>query len=210
MPGMVTHPDSFDFPVRYETLHASGLVEQILAGDERLYDQIRALATRLIEHGVCAVATSCGYFSVYQQRLAADLPVPVFTSPLLQIPTVLATLPTDRRLGVVWAAASDLVPSALDGAAVSAADRDRLVHIGMDGPGMFRDAILVGARPLDSPALAAQLVRANQDLAAAGDVGAILLECGDVSACTAAVRSSVQLPVYDYLTYLRWARSSLP
>lgn len=208
VPGMVTHPDSFAFPVVYEMLHEPHLIERVLAGDENLYDEILAAGRRLVDGGVGAVGTSCGYFSVYQARLAADLAVPVFTSPLLQISCVLATLRSQEQLGVIWASTNALTGPALSGAGVEP-DSDRLVHAGMDGPGPFRDAILTGNAPLDSGALELQVIdTCRRMLAKHAEVGAILLECGDVSAYAAAVRIATGLPVYDYLTLLNWARDA--
>lgn len=207
VPGMVTHPGSFDHPVLFETLHADDLVLRVLAGDERLYDEVLRLGRRLVERGAAVVGTSCGYFSVYQHRLADDLGVPVATSPLLQIPDALGALRPGARLAVVWAAVNELVGPALVGAGVDP-DDTRLVHVGMDGPGPFRDAVLTGRSPLDLPALREQVLATCAQLRRDHpEVGAILLECGDLSACTADVRRASDLPVHDYLTLFARARA---
>lgn len=208
VPGMATHPDSFEPPVLFETLRADDLVGRVLAGDESLYDQVLLRARRLAGRGAALVGTSCGYFSVYQRRLAADLPVPVATSPLLQIPAVLPTLGPQGRLAVIWAATNELVAPALAGAGVDP-DDTRLVHAGMAGPGPFRDAVLDGRSPLDLPAVTEQVLATCRRLRHEHPgVAAILLECGDLSACTTAIRRETSLPVYDYLTLFEHARAS--
>lgn len=51
---------------------------------------------------------SCGYFSVFQQEMAQRLRVPAFTSPMLQLPSVLASLPPVKKVLVVAAVADGL------------------------------------------------------------------------------------------------------
>lgn len=210
VPGMVTHPESFPFPVTYATLSGKDLVGRVLSGDETLYREVRRAALDLVQDGVCWLGTSCGYFSAYQRRLADELPVPVFTSPLIQIPQVLASMPSSRRLAVVWAGRNEAMVPALNGAGVDPAD-PRLIHVDLDRPGMFRDAILTGTVPLDSVALRDQIATTCRDLVAThSDIGGVVLECGELSAYAEAARSASGVPVWDYRALFTWAATAAP
>jgi len=37
-----------------------------------------------------------------------------------------------------------------------------------------------------------------------GDIGAILLECSDMPPYAAAIQAETQLPVFDFITLIRW------
>ena len=51
--------------------------------------------------------------------------------------------------------------------------------------------------------LAEELIAENNDL------GAILLECSDMPPYAAAVQEATQLPVFDFITLIRWLRSGV-
>ena len=54
------------------------------------------------EEGIQAITTSCGFNAVFQTELSKAVPVPVFTSALLQIPFI-KNLIGDRPIGVLTA-----------------------------------------------------------------------------------------------------------
>jgi hypothetical protein len=202
---MATFAGSFSFPVQFDNLSVDDVVGSVLSGDEFMYEQVLTAAKRLVAAGVGAVGTSCGYFSVYQQRLSADLNVPVFASALSQLPTILSLADPAHKIAILWAAENQLVRDALAGAGVDPDDA-RLVHIDMSGPGHFRDSILAGEIPVDISALEAQVVEAcARVLAADADIRSFVFECGDLSACSEVVRTQLNTPVFDYVTLFEHA-----
>ena len=58
-----------------------------------------------------ALTTTCGFMVLFQQALAAELPVPVFTSSLLQLPFIERALGRGDRIGILTADAANLTRS---------------------------------------------------------------------------------------------------
>ena len=212
LPGMVTHASTWRFPTVCEWLPGEDLVERVVTGDPSLEAEVLAAGKRLAAQGVSCIATSCGYFSVFQSALAGSSPCPVFTSPLLQLPTLLASLGPDETVTVVWAAQSEAVAPALR--AAGAADGDpRIVNVAMPAPGRFFGAVIEGSEEFDDAAVAAEVLNvigaAGTGAAGTGrGTGPVLLECGDLCWCTDFVKSNAGRPVYGYESYLQWAWSA--
>src|SRR5699024_86360 len=86
IPGTSPHPDSWDFATRSNPVHHPDLTRLALGADESLYPAVLAAAQELVGQGATSVLTTCGYFTPYQDRLSAELPVPVVTSSLMLLP----------------------------------------------------------------------------------------------------------------------------
>lgn len=198
VPGTAAHEASFPWPTLWQPLTGDDLVAEALKASPTLFPRVLSAAESLVSQGARSILTTCGYFTPYQADLVRALPVPVLASSLLQLPAVLA-MTGGRRVLVVAAHADAVDDRCLSAAGVS--DRRRLVIAGLEGPGPFREQVL-NAGGLDNlPAIVEQVnavVRAV--LAKHDDVGAVLLECGDLCLAASAVRVSSQLPVFDYLT----------
>jgi Asp/Glu/hydantoin racemase len=166
-------------------------------------DFVRA-GERLIERGADAITTGCGFLVLNQQNLAARLSVPVATSSLLLIPTLMKLLPAGRRLGVLTFSARDLTPAHF---AAAGAPPDTPVE-GVQQDGVFQKAIY--EQPCDDsvPAREAEVVAAARRLLARhDDIGAILFECTNFPPHRAAVEQATGLPVYDVFTLIRMLRA---
>jgi len=210
VPGMVGHPDSHPSDTVLYPVTGPDLIPRALRADPGLLDELTAAGEALIARGAGAVATNCGYFSVFQRPLASRLPVPVFCSPLLQLPSMLAALPDAKRVLLVAAAASGIDAACLAVVGVGGAATERVRVMGMDGPGHFREAILEHSAGVDADRLAEQIARKAAEVAAADpSVGAILLECGEMPLAAPLLGALSGLPVYDYSGYLRTAAAAV-
>ena len=86
--GDVGNAATFPFPVLYKVVQgatAYSVVKQKGAGLDNVF--INA-ARELVQIGADGIATSCGFLSLFQQRLTAAVDVPVATSSLMQVPWV--------------------------------------------------------------------------------------------------------------------------
>jgi hypothetical protein len=207
VPGIAAHPDTFEFPSICRWLEGPDVLRQALYAEPELYPAVLAAAEETVHNGARAVLTTCGYFTPYQERLAASLPVPVVTSSLLQLPSLLMTLPPARSVLVVAA-----VGEALDSRCLAAAgvpDTSRVRVLGLDCPGPFQEQVLAAGGLHDIGALIDQVVSAV-DKAIRDDpsIGAICLECGDLALASAALRARSGLQVVDYVTVANWLYSS--
>lgn len=204
LPGMVGNDHSHPEGTLVEFVHADDLLRRAVEAEPRLLADVSAAAGRLIAQGANAIATSCGYFAPFQRPLSSALPVPVYTTPMMELPSLLASLPEERGVLVLAAVASGVDDRCLDACGVRLDDRARVVVIGMDRPGHFADCVLTHAVDPDPELFPEQIVDVvRQALVTAPlPIGAIVLECGEMPAAAAALRAAVDLPVVDYATYL--------
>ena len=96
--GDIGHPRTFAFPTRRRIVEGAS-PERIVRGvDAALLAPFIAAAHELVAQGCDAIATSCGFLARWQRELQAALPVPVWSSALLQLAEEQAQ---GRRCGVI-------------------------------------------------------------------------------------------------------------
>lgn len=202
--GDVGCPETYPEPVVIELAEDTSM-QQIFDGRERemLPSLVRA-GQALVDRGATALTTTCGLLTTLQADLAAQFPVPVAVSPLLQAPAVQAAV-APRRIGVVTAVAELLTPARLDAAGVAA---DRVEVIGLASAAHFVSALRTGSAV--DPEVAEREICACVS-AGCGQVGALVVECANLPPYSAALRTATGLPVWDALDQLRWLdRADLP
>lgn len=205
VPGTAGDPATYDFPTLIQWLDPSTL-QQALRADPALYPTVLAHARELVEAGADMIMTTCGYFTPYQADLSRDLAVPVLTSALIQLPAISHLIGTSKTL-VLAANARGVDARCLAGAGM--ADHRRVVIRGLERPGPFQQQVLAAGGLHDVAAIIAQTVDAVRTaLDEVPEIGAVCLECGDLSLCAQALRESTDLPVFDYVTAAEWFYSS--
>lgn len=205
LPGNVCNGWTYDFPVRMQAVEGLTVAELFAAGPE-LAGRIVDAATTLQRQGARVIVGGCGFFGTYQREVADALDVPVGLSSLLQVPWVGALLKSHERIGVLTASAGDLTPALL--AACGVADPGRLVVRDL-GSGPEFSAIIEGRGEFDNAVVRAEVVAAARDLVQEGDIGAIILECSDMPPYAADVQAATGLPVFDFVTLIRWLASAV-
>ena len=200
-PGYVGNATTFNFPVLYKIIEGA-TTSKIVEGNPALLNAIIEGGRELERQGVRAITGACGYFANYQNEVAAKLNVPVFLSPLLQVPIVRRSLKPNQKIGIVCAVAESATP-------------EMLSQCGIDDPG---DVVIVGC--LSSP----EFQKLNQDTGSCNsyrleqqlvdiakelvnnnrDIGALVLECADLPAYAWAIHNAVRLPVFDFTTLINW------
>jgi Asp/Glu/hydantoin racemase len=149
--------------------------------------------------GVRAIITSCGFLAAHQGELAAAAAVPVFSSPLLQVPMAARCIRPDQKVGILTARAV-LNERHFEGAGWRSADIS-IVQLAPPEDSEFVKTF-VGNRPhVDTD----DLDREVRDLAERlveqhPDVGAIVLECANFGPFSPIVRRVTGLPVFDLYT----------
>jgi hypothetical protein len=201
--GDIGNPQSCDPPPLLEVVRGASVDKVVPAKMPPLIDDFVAAGERLIARGATTVTTGCGFLVLNQAELARRLAVPVATSALLLIPSLLKLLPPGRRLGVLTFSARDLTPAHL---AAAGAPLDTPVE-GVAENGAFQRAIYetaaddsFAARDADVAAAARRLAERHRD------IGAILLECTNFPPHRAAVRAATGLPIYDIWTLVALLR----
>lgn len=198
LPGNSTNPVTYPFPVLFEKVTGANYQTVLVAPDGNLVGPMVKAAESMIERGVKAIITSCGFNAIFQQELAKALSVPVFTSALLQIPFIRGSLGRQKLL-VITASKQDLKPAHFS--AVGIMDTHGIEIYGMEEMPEWSKI----SRTPDQPLALEKIENEVVSLAATAkkehpDIGAVLLECTDLPPFADAVRKAVDLPVYDLQT----------
>mgnify|MGYP006888943683 CR=1 FL=1 len=102
--GDAGNPASWPFPVQIERV-SGAFARSVVSGEFTAVDEFIAAGKRLIDSGVSAIMTTCGFLVRYQRELAAALSVPVETSTLMHYPAL-------QRSVFLWCSATDGEPGA--------------------------------------------------------------------------------------------------
>jgi hypothetical protein len=201
LPGDVGHVGSFAFPVHRRIVQGA-TPERVVRGREStaLQPFIDA-ALALVDEGCSAIATSCGFMALWQQELQAALPVPVWTSSLLQL--------ADRnggRCGVITIEASSLTAEHF---VAVGADPSTPIEGITPGCALHRTLLLdlPDLDPLDAQFQV--LAAADRLLERHPDVDTLVLECTNLPPYADALRQHTALEVLDVLTLINERMSRL-
>ena len=204
--GDVGNPQTWPFPVM--TRRVEGATPSRVTGPEveELLESFLREAQYLADAGVAGITTTCGYLAVLQSRLAQRCPVPFAASPLLQIPSVQASLPEGRRVGVITFSAERLTSAHLEGAGAPADTPTE----GLRPDSAFSRMIIEGHTQIDTEAARREVVAAGERLLKSHpEVGAIVVECANLPPYSAALRSATGVPVYDAVSFVHWFYAGL-
>ena len=200
--GDMGNAATWPFPVLYRVVRGATPERVVLDGARGLLEPFVEAAQELVALGAEAITTNCGFLSMFQKELAAAVGVPVATSSLMQVPWVQATLPPERRVGVLTICRSTLTPAHLEAAGAPA---DTPLEGTEDGREFFRVLIKAEKRDLDVDIAGQDILDAGKRLIRAHpDVGAIVLECTNMPPYAAALQDAVSLPVYDIYSMIQW------
>lgn len=188
--GDIGHPHSFGCVTRHQVVRGAW-PNEIVSSPALLHAQAPAFehAVRaLVNQGVCAITTSCGFLVLLQQQLQAVSAVPVRSSSLLQLPGLLGQA---QQVGVLTISAQALTPAHLRAAGVPPA---RLVDVlvqGLSTQTHFVQAILGNATALDLARAEAEVVEAALTLQRrAPHLQTLVLECTNLPPYAAAIEAA--------------------
>ncbi len=200
LPGNSTNPRTYPFPVLFKRVAGANYQSVLVCPDDRLVGAMVQAAEEMIHQGVKVIITSCGFNAIFQKELADVLTVPVYTSALLQVPLIRASLGRQKLL-VITASKQDLTPRHFQAVGVMG-----MTGIEISGMEVMPEWSKISRFP-NEPLALEKIEDEVVSLAVTGqqehpDLGAILLECTDLPPFAGAVRKAVNLPVYDLLTML--------
>lgn len=207
-PGTPGNPSTFRFPVLYEVVRGATMENLIYTPDAGLAEPFLEAGRRLVRQGVRAVFGNCGFMILFQERMAAELPVPVYMSSLLQLPFVARGLARGQSVGIISASGASLAPRHME---IACGGADVAFHIaGLEDRPAFKAAVHDQCGDLDFVAVESEVVAAARDLVAAHPgIGAILLECTDLPPYAHAVQAATGLPVFDASTLINYGAASV-
>ncbi len=202
IPGNVVNAYTYDFPVRMKAV--SNLTnDRLFNADPTIADDIIAAAKHMVENeGVRAICSACGFFGNFHRQVAAAVDVPVALSSLVQLPWIKSMIKPDQKVGILTANGSAMTPELFHNCCVE--DYSNIVIKDMLHSAEF--AAVVDMRGhFDNGKAKEEVVNAALELFEGDDdIGAILLECSDMPPYAAAIQEATQLPVFDFITLIRW------
>ena len=206
--GHIKYPASFDFPVLYRTVEGATVGRLISERDPALLEPFIEAARALEREGVKAITGSCGFLALHQQAIADAVSIPVFISSLIQVPMVSRMLGSGRQVGVVVADQHALSVDHLR--AVGIQDEPILVT-GMQDQPQFSEVILRGERnDLDMTLFEQELTEVVAAmLAEHPSIGALVLECTDLSHFAPQLHRRFSLPVFDLTSLTRMVAATV-
>ncbi len=206
IPGDIGHAATWEFPVHYRIVRSASPDRVVRRSAEGLLPDFIAAAQALEQDGVDGITTNCGFLSIFQEEIAASVGVPVVTSSLQQVAMVNAMLPKGQKAGILTISASSLSPLHLERANVPA---DTPIAT-TEGGHVFTEAILGDAPGFDVEAAEADNVAAARRLIADHpEVGAIVLECTNMTPYARAIRDATGRPVFTMVGFVSWFQAAL-
>ncbi len=191
--GDIGNAATFDFPVLYRTVRGASPQRVVRERDPALLQPFIDAGRALVDDGATAITTSCGFLVLFQRELQAALPVPVWTSSLLQLAGL-------RDAGVVTADAASLTADHLRAAGAAAETPIE----GLASGCAFQRTLLNDEATLDTDDARAETVAAALRLTARHPaLSTIVLECTNMPPYAAAVRAATGRTVLDITTLLR-------
>lgn len=199
--GDIGHPATFDPPTRRVVVERAWPASVVRSAqglrDAQLLDGFVAVVKLLEREGAGAITTSCGFLVLLQAELQAAVQVPVVTSSLLQLPTLLRV---HGRVGVLTISADALGTEHLLAAGVQAEQLGNVVVQGVDPQGEFARCILGNEATMD-------LARAQEDVVAAARalkvrepaLAHLVLECTNMPPYQSAIEAATGMRCYSLL-----------
>lgn len=197
---------TWPFPVLYHVVEGASPDRVVRNRAEGLLPAFIAAGRNLIRAGADGITTNCGFLSLFQDDLATALNVPVLTSSLMQVRWVDTMLPRGYRSGIVTICAASLSGDHLAAAGVEASTP----IIGMDPNGPLSSSILNDRSDLDYVAARDEIVGLSRQFCLDhGELGALVLECTNMTPYASAIMAATGLPVFTMANFVNWFHGGL-
>ena len=207
IPGDVGNPSTFPFPVRYQVVKGASSTRVVKEADPLLLQAFIDAARVLESTGVQAIATSCGFLSIFHRELVDATRIPIFSSSLLQVPLIYHIVRRDMKIGVITARKQSLTDRHLAGVGIQAYP---LAIIGLDDAEEFTAVFIEGKKTIDAEKCRSEMVSAARSLVARHpDVGAIVLECTNMPPYAKDIQEVTGRPVFDIVTLIHYGHTAL-
>lgn len=200
--GDIGNAMTFPFPVRYKKVKFAYPERIVKEADATLLEPFITGARELVEEGVKAITTSCGFLAMFQKDMAEAVEVPVFTSSLIQIPFMYKLMGEKGRVGILTASKKSLTNKHFDGVGI----KDIPVAVaGMDGMPEFTRVFIKNQEKMDYEKCENEMVHTAQKLVREHpDVNIVVLECTNMPPFRKKIQQAIQKPVFDIVTLTQY------
>jgi len=206
--GNSTNPDSYDFPVIFSRVPGANIHTILEKPDIDVMKKMVTYGKKMIEEGVSAIVTSCGFNAIFQKELSKSLTVPVATSSLMQIPFVAATLSPSQSVAVITANKKLLTRDHFRNAGVP--DSLNILILGMEECSEWNKIFISPLEDIDLDIIREEVVSVAGDAFGKDpSIGAFILECTDLPPFSKEIRKRTGIPVFDFITMVRYLVASV-
>jgi hypothetical protein len=211
LPGNMGNATTFGFPMLYREMNSDSIFDVMAEEPTDNFTNATVEAAKWLElQGVRAIMGNCGFFGTYQKAVQARIDTPFFSSSLMMLPMMVQSMPRNKKVGVITANGPILqkVP-AVENCGLSPEDKaNRIVIRGCEDGSEFSGAIMANTGRYNPAKVEQEIVAvAKRMIKENKDIGAILLECTELSPHAVAVQNAARMPVWDYTTLTNWIYS---
>lgn len=202
LPGNSTNPATYPFEIKMVEVPGACMETVVINPSQKLLQDMIALSKRLVEEeGIEAFTTSCGFNAIFQKELADALPVPVFTSSLLQVPFMQQIIGTNNTVGIITANKAKLTKAHMEACGIG--ENINYEVFGLEncpewGKTFFADTASVDLARIEEEIVgtAVEAVKNNPN------IKGIVLECTDLPPFAGKIRAATGCPVLDITTLI--------
>ncbi len=196
--GDIGNAKTWDFPVLYKVVTGGTPQKVVLELTHNDIEPFIMAAKELERQGVKVITTSCGFLSLFQKELADSVNVPVFTSALLMVPMVYRMLKQDKKVGILTANSNTLTKEHLKAVG---ADHIPSIILGLQDEKVFTKFTVENWEQVDTEQCCKELIEKAVFMRNTHpEIGAIVLECTNMSPYLKDIQKVVQIPVFDIVS----------
>ncbi|EMC93431.1 hypothetical protein BAUCODRAFT_125289 [Baudoinia panamericana UAMH 10762] len=212
-PGDAWNEQTWPFPLIRETAEGSKESQLVIGEkyDDTFINNFVEAGKRLADRGAVGILTSCGFLAMAQPLLAERLPIPISTSALVQVPSILAFMPQSASVGILTYNGEKLNFGHLQQLGVPDSARTRVHIVGAPSDGYLQNLVREKG-PFDREGIESELVRAATALVTkVPSIQALVLECTQMPPYAEAIQAALngKVRVYDVHTMGCWFYSGL-
>ncbi|MGQ7844473.1 aspartate/glutamate racemase family protein [Granulosicoccus sp. 3-233] len=206
--GDMGNATTWPFPVQYRVVRGASPDKVVRQDPRDMMEEFVAAARDLVASGCDGITTNCGFLALIQEEIARQVPVPVATSSLMQLPMIQKLLPAGKRVGIITISSRTLTAEHLRAAGID--NPENVPVVGTDNGRAFTHGILDDQPSIDFADCRLDMLDAARELISNhDDIGAILFECTNMSPYAADVRKATGLPVFSIYSFVHWFHQAL-
>jgi aspartate/glutamate racemase len=206
--GDIGNPNTWNLPVIYKVMDGISPERAVYNDDLELLSNAINTARILERQGADAITTTCGFLIKYQKQISNSVEIPVFTSSLLQIPMIYHLLNRNKKIGILTASFKAINKKQL---ADNGIDNISLAIKGMDDYDYFQMVFIKDKQEIfNRERIKTEVVEAAIDLRnSCNELGAVVLECTNMSPYAYDIQKCTNLPVFDMYSLMQWIYAGL-
>ena len=206
IPGDIANARTWSVPVHYRVVPGATPKAAVYDKGKDILEGFIDAAKHLVKMGADGITTNCGFLSLFQEKMAEAVNVPVATSSLMQVDMVQSLLPKSKKVAILTIHKPSLKQEHLIAANVPL---DTPI-VGTENGREFTRVIINDEKEMDIDQARQDHLDAVKELMTShSNIGAIVMECTNMSPFAADVRKKFGIPVFNIYTFIEWFQSGL-